>query len=493
MTAQELEGITRLTVYPKSVVTEGGRTYALARSGDEKQLCIESADGDARFEGATHGIAANGSTRVLQICPRSHHNAAALQQVFPWTRPTTLGLKPSVGCGDRLGLATPGHIRAVRDHALIPILPQQSIREMTRTNRTPRDVMFDAVWGVLEEGWQNGFGADADHLKTFEDVDRTVEAGFTFFTIDPSAYVDNDADADDASALREKAERLPWTDLRATLEDLRRLYVGGSHSVGEIAMDFDDASFLRAIVKYSAAVAHTKRMHRHLVESMAGRPFELEMSVDETETPTSVLEHYFVSHELRRLEVSVVSLAPRFVGRLEKGVDYIGELDAFEESLVKHVAIARAMGPYKLSLHSGSDKFSLYPLFAKHAGNLFHLKTAGTSYLEALRAISRIDHALFKQILGFAIERYETDKATYHVSAVLEKVPRPESLANEQLSALLDDFDTRQVLHVTFGSVLTSDRFRDAIYAALGRDEEVHYAAIKAHFDRHLAPFDAIE
>ncbi|HEX7071135.1 MAG TPA: tagaturonate epimerase family protein, partial [Rhodothermales bacterium] len=411
---------------------------------------------------------------------------------FPWTRPVTLGLKPSVGCGDRLGLATPGHVRAVRDHRLVPIFPQQSIREMTRTGREPIDVMDDAVWGVFEEGWRNGFGADADHLKTFEDVDRTVEAGFTFFTIDPSAYVDNDADADDASTLRAKAERLPWDELRTQFDDYRRSYVGISHRIGDEEASFDDESFLRAIVKYSAAVAHTARMHRHLQEQMAGRPFELEMSVDETETPTSILEHYFVASELRRLGVAVVSLAPRFVGRLEKGVDYIGDLTEFERSLVQHVAIARQMGPYKLSLHSGSDKFSLYPIFARLAGNLFHLKTAGTSYLEALRAIARIDAGLFRKILGFAIERYETDKATYHVSAELSNVPSPASLSDAQLPDLLDDFDSRQVLHVTFGSVLTRDEFSGPIRAALIRDEEVHYEAVKRYFDRHLAPFDGL-
>ena len=69
--------------------------------------------------------------------------------------------------------------------------------------------MNDAVWGVFEEGWRSGFGADADHLKTFEDIDRTVDAGFTFFTVDPSAYVDNEADTDDEATLRAKAERIP--------------------------------------------------------------------------------------------------------------------------------------------------------------------------------------------------------------------------------------------------------------------------------------------
>src|SRR3982750_696775 len=96
----------------------------------------------------------------------------------------TLGLGPSFGFGDRIGLATPGHVEALRRSGagIEPIFPQQSIREMARTGRTPTGVMQDAVRGMQEAGWTGGTGADADHLKTTHDVDVTVDAGFTFFT-----------------------------------------------------------------------------------------------------------------------------------------------------------------------------------------------------------------------------------------------------------------------------------------------------------------------
>jgi hypothetical protein len=214
--------------------------------------------------------------------------------------------------------------------------------------------------------------------------------------------------------------------------------------------------------------------------AMGDRPFELEVSVDETETPTSPLEHFFVASELRRLGVRWVSLAPRYIGRFEKGVDYIGDLEAFDIELAKHAAIARALGPYKLSIHSGSDKFSVYPLFARHAGELVHLKTAGTSYLEALRAI-------YREILALALERYDEDRATYHVSADASKVPQPDELADGDLAGVLDLFDGREVLHVTFGSVL--DRYGDRLLVALDAHEEAHYEALKVHFEKHMAPF----
>src|SRR5580692_5915480 len=99
--------------------------------------------------------------------------------------PTVLGLAPSFGFGDRLGLATPGHAASLKrcGSGILPIFAQQSIREMGRTNRTPKEVMADALNGAKAAGFSGQQGADADHLKNPADVDRTAEAGFVFFTI----------------------------------------------------------------------------------------------------------------------------------------------------------------------------------------------------------------------------------------------------------------------------------------------------------------------
>src|SRR5512139_462452 len=102
-----------------------------------------------------------------------------------------LHLTSSFGFGDRLGLATPGHIEAVRGTAIAPIFAQQSVRENSRTGRTPQQVLDEAMWGAFQEGWREPWGADADHLKTTGDVDTFVAAGYTFFTVDPGECVDN--------------------------------------------------------------------------------------------------------------------------------------------------------------------------------------------------------------------------------------------------------------------------------------------------------------
>ena len=168
-------------------------------------------------------------------------------------------------------------------------------------------------------------------------------------------------------------------------------------------------------------------------------------------------------------------------------MDYIGDLDTFAASFAIHAAIARHLGPYKLSLHSGSDKFSIYPIAARLAGGLVHLKTAGTSYLEALRVLAAVQTGLFREIMDLAIAHYETDRATYHVSAQIDRVVDPALIPDDALVSYLEDFDARQVLHVTFGRVLSA--YGDVIKAALRQHEDAHYAALEAHFRRHMTPF----
>jgi hypothetical protein len=361
------------------------------------------------------------------------------------------------------------------------------MRENARTGRSPQQVLDEAMWGVFQEGWREPWGADADHLMTTADVDMCVAAGYTFYTVDPGDHVDNEAHSAPMEVLRDKVHALPWSDLADSPEQLHERYLGAEFDVEGWKIVFDETALARAAAKYGQAVAHTARMYRHLASVMGGRSFELEVSVDETETPTSPHEHYFVANELGRLGVQWVSLAPRYVGRFEKGVDYIGDLDRFDCEMAKHAAIARVLGPYKLSIHSGSDKFSVYPIYAQHAGKLVHLKTAGTSYLEALRAIAAVDPILFREVLALALTRYDEDRATYHVSAQLEKVPCPEELADEDLAGILDQFDGREVLHVTFGSVMES--LGGELLAVLDDNEEAYYEALEAHFDRHFAPF----
>jgi len=478
-----------LNFYPRSLVIHEGVEYGLAQTDNEPRLAVLADSNNpalAAFTGETSPL----QNRTLCLCPLNAHNAAALRAQLPWLQPRPLGLATSAGLGDRLGLATPGHVRAVRavGGGIAPIFAQQSMREMARTGRNPQLVMDNATWGTFQEGWQDGVGADADHLKVPADIDICLAAGFTFFTIDPGEHVDNRAETADLNLLRELAEKLP-----AEVGPGASGLLGKDFVIEGLSIHFDEATLLKAAVKYGKAVAHVAMMYRHLEQAAGPRPFELEVSVDETEQPTSHSEHAYIASELKRLGVRWVSLAPRYIGRFEKGVDYIGTVAAFESDLAGHAEIARHFGPYKLSLHSGSDKFSIYPAAMRQTRGLVHLKTAGTSYLEALRTIAAVNVDLFREIYIFARQRYETDKLSYHVSAKLERAPQPEVVSD--WPGLLEQFDAREILHVTFGSVLTEKttdqkwRFYDRFMDLLRANPEAYANNLEKHFIRHLQPF----
>ncbi|WP_428940177.1 tagaturonate epimerase family protein [Fontivita pretiosa] len=417
--------------------------------------------------------------------------------------PVPLGLSPSFGFGDRLGLATPGHVAAMKraGQGIAPIFAQQSIREMTRTNRTPEQVMADALRAAQEAGWTGPQGADADHLKTEQDIERTAAAGFCFFTIDPSGEVDAHADDYSPSQLAEKfkavAAEVNWIDTYRGRQI--RLPTGTS-------IDLNEAAVLKAAVKYGRAINMTQRLAQHIDATMKklGKPYEIELSVDETPQPTTLAEHWIIADQCRLRGIKLISLAPRYVGEFEKGVDYKGDLAAFERSLADHAAIAHQLGPYKLSLHSGSDKLTIYPSFARLTRGRFHVKTAGTSYLEALRVVLRHDEALFRRIVDFSRSRYETDRATYHVSATLDKVPPPSDIKDatrlEQiyLQRWCDVRGSggftepgRQILHTTFGSVLTDPTLKPQVMQILREHRATYDSILAEHFAKHLSALRA--
>jgi len=419
-------------------------------------------------------------------------------------RPQPLGLQPSFGFGDRIGLATPGHVESMRraPGPIAPIFAQQSIREMARTNRQPEQVMHDALTAAKAAGWTGKQGADADHLKTPNDVDRTAAAGFCFFTIDPSDHVDGSADNYSPSELAEKhAAAIKEADI-AWVE----AYKGQQIKLPTgVTITIDEPTVRRAAVKYGKAVNHAVALARHIaaVNQKLGHDYEIELSVDETPQPTTLAEHYIVAHRCLEQGMKLVSLAPRYIGEFEKGVDYKGDLKAFEKSLADHAAISNLLGPYKLSLHSGSDKLSIYTPFARITKGQFHVKTAGTSYLEALRVVARADTDLFRRLVNFALSRYDTDKATYHVSATLKDGPAPESLSAKQLEAIyIGDWSTvpantgftglaRQILHCTFGSTLTHPEFAPLVRKCLESNQPLYTEVLADHFARHLQALNA--
>jgi hypothetical protein len=486
-----LNNIAHMHVYPQSIVFINQAVFFLGQRNGNKYLGIVSSNinRSTQFEGQQESATIDKLSVNTIIAPTSGQNAAHLRNNLLFLNARTIGLKKSAGCGDRLGLATPGHIRSIRKTQLFPIFAQQSVRENERTGRPPQTVMDDAMWGVFQEGWRNGFGADADHLKTTADIDAFVAAGYTFYTIDPGEHVDNAAETASQEHLRQKVEILPWDLLESTPADLKRTLLGKRIDLKNFSLQITEEELMRAAAKYGRVIAHTSALYRHLVERMNDRPFELEISVDETESVTTIAEHIYIASELRRLGIQWVSLAPRYVGTFEKGVDYIGDLTEFEKYFEQHITVARALGPYKLSIHSGSDKFSIYPVAARLAGELVHLKTAGTSYLEALRTVAEFNPELFREIVSYAIARYPSDRASYHVSAEISQIPAIKTLSDRELPNLLENFHAREILHVTYGSVINHPHLRAPFFETLRLHEEAYSKILETHFDKHFRAF----
>jgi hypothetical protein len=413
------------------------------------------------------------------LCPTTAENAAALTERFDWLRARRIPEdRPSFGFGDRIGTAGPGHLRALRASGVFPVLAQQSVRENARTGRSFAEVLSSAVFAAFREGYTDGFGADADHLKEISDALEAARLGYSFFTCDPGDYV-------------EPVERMSAADVAERFDGFEdadgtvKRYAGRSFGVGEsLVLRFSEEDVMRAAVKYGGAVDHAVRLYEALVAE-CGTDFDYEVSVDETDAPTCPLEHLFVALELRRRGIEFVSLAPRFVGAMEKGVDWRGDFTQFSHDLEQHATIARSIGGYRLSLHSGSDKFSLYPSFARATEGQCHVKTAGTSYLVALEVIARRNPSLFRCLVMHSMAAFAEDKATYHISADPVRIPAIADLPDEELVDLVVAHDSRQVLHVAFGSILQGEH-AEPFRRLLAEHEEEHFAALAAHLGRHI-------
>lgn len=375
------------------------------------------------------------------------------------TEPAVAGLAPSFGFGDRLGLATPGHVAAMRAarSRVVPFFAQQSARELRRTGRSWSEVIGAARMSVDASGWECPFGADADHCKEVADVVGARECGYTMFTLDPSDLIGapDVREGDVEEAVHRHARDHPEDEVRATA----RRWLPVVEHVAALAAEVPPRS-------------------------------DMEVSIDETAKPTTPFEHAFVASELRRREVPFTSIAPRFPGAFEKGIDHRGSLEEFVDALRAHVQVARAWGPYKLSLHSGSDKLRLYGPFARETGGLFHVKTAGTSYLEALRVAGRAQPQLLREIWSCAVAHFDADRASYATTADVAAVST--GLVNREPATLLDDEHARRILHVTFGSVLCDADLAIRLRDVLTTDGGAAYRrALESHFLAHLRALGA--
>jgi len=440
-----------MTIYEQSRRETSGDSLMMIREGN-RDFLFSSADlGFSDAQKKNGGFAA----------PCSAENAAILRQLVPETAPVpVLGREKTFGLGDRLGIAGPGQLAALAGKGVTPVLAQSSIRELNLTRRTFSRVLDAATFAAFRMGWRDGFGADGDHVKTAQEVQYALDTGMTMITLDCSEHIHADARGEAPS-------------------DVAARYADGFTVEGQkLSMSREELN--RAWALYGEALSFAAGIYE---TKIAGKPVDLELSVDETSTPTTPAQHAFVASEMRRMGVKLATLAPRFPGEFQKGIDYRGDLEELEHDMQLHAALAREFG-YKLSLHSGSDKFSVFPVFAKATRGCWHVKTAGTHWLEAMTMVSQKDPALFRQCFACAWEHFQDARAYYHVTTDLTKIPDVAHLTDDRLPALFAQDDFRQLIHITYEFLLRD--YGSRLYALWAAQDDAYFAREEAHTLRHL-------
>ncbi len=369
----------------------------------------------------------------------------------------------TIGVGDRFtqeGEAQLSAVKAAADRgiALSPVW-NKSNREHTIVGTKPQSLRDEADAAVQALGWTAPYFVDADHIN-LNTVDGFIACS-DFFTIDVADYTGKAPAPEVRAAFLEKhaaiigAHTLPLFDepLVITREDLER-----------------------TADKFLWAMSEAGRIHRHIASKKDPASFAIEVSVDETDTPQTPAELLLILAMIADEGIPAQTVAPKFTGRFNKGVDYVGDLAAFEREFDADLAVIsfaiRNFGlpeNLKISVHSGSDKFSLYPiirrLIAKHDAGL-HLKTAGTTWLEEVAGLAQAGGdalEIARDIYATALPRAEELIKPYApvVDINVPELPSAETVHNwtsEQFLAALDhnqscpDYNPqlRQFIHVSF-------------------------------------------
>jgi hypothetical protein len=407
--------------------------------------------------------------------------------------------KFTLGMGDRFARQGRAQLRAVlqageRGLNVCPVW-NKSNREHTIIHSQPDDVRAEADDAVRALGWTGAYNVDADHIG-LETVDAFLAAS-DFFTLDVADFTGRRADG--KSIDRFVHDMTP--------------YAGPLHVPGIVPPLLLGPEAIRAAAgKFLLAIQEAGRIYRRIKEKKGRDGFVTEVSIDETDSPQSPVELLLILAMIAREGIPAQTVAPKFTGRFNKGVDYAGDLAQFEKEFDEDLhVIAFAIAEFglpdtlKLSVHSGSDKFSLYPiinrLIKKHGCGL-HVKTAGTTWLEEVIGLAEAGGEglrLAREIYTGAHGRFDELTGPYAtvIDVKRERLPAPEAVARwsseEYVRALRHDeacpgynADFRQLIHVGFKvAAEMGTRYLDALAA----NEEVIARNVTHNlFARHLQP-----
>ena len=399
--------------------------------------------------------------------------------------------KYSLGVGDRFahqGEAQLGALMQAREDGIdmVPVW-NKSHREHTIIGTAPDNVRREADAAVAALGWGGPYHVDADHIG-LKNVDLFVSSS-DFFTLDVADFTGEAADDDTIRAFVDRYARFEGELAIPGVEPLQITRAG-----------------IEAIArKFLLAVQEAGKIYRHVEGAKGAGNFVTEVSMDETDDPQSPLEMLFILAAIADEGIPAQTIAPKFTGRFNKGVDYVGDLDRFAQEFADDLAvIAFAVKEFglpetlKLSVHSGSDKFSIYPIIGRAiiaAGAGLHLKTAGTTWLEELIGLAeaggdglkiaqdvyRAAHGRFDELCGPYATVIDIDR---------EALPSPDTVdgwGGADLVAALQhdpgcpayDANVRQLLHVGYKvAAEMGARFTNAL--------DAHRSVIARHVTANL-------
>jgi len=407
--------------------------------------------------------------------------------------------KLSIGVGDRFAHQAKAQLHACQLVAAdgIEVVPvwNKSNREHNFIGSEPASVLAAAQSAVKSLGWTKGWHVDADHIRV-ETVDRFLPHS-DFFTIDVADSIGQRAAPETVAAFVDRHPELIGT---ISIPQIDRPFVIARTDIERVAG------------KFLLAVQDAGKIYRYIAEKKGADQFVAEVSMDETDSPQTPPELLVILAALADEKVPVQTIAPKFTGRFNKGVDYVGDLAQFEREFHDDLAvIAHAVARYglpanlKLSVHSGSDKFSLYPIIRRTLPKFdagLHLKTAGTTWLEELIGLAEAGGdglALAKEIYAGAIGHVDEFCAPY--ASVIDidqaRLPTAQEVAgwmSEQFTGALrhdqrhPSFNPsfRQLLHVAFKlAAKKGQRYLELLEA---NEEIVAKNVTENLYARHLKP-----
>jgi tagaturonate epimerase len=403
------------------------------------------------------------------------------------------------GVGDRFGQQGRAQLEAIllARQGGINVYPvwNKSNREHALIGSRPGDVRVEAEAAVKALNWTGAFYVDADHIN-LTTVESFVQAS-DFFTVDVADFVGQSPDAPMVDGLVKAARAFPQ---ELSIPGIDRSFI------------IDEAAVRTAGSKFLPAIQEAGRIYRRIAELKGPDNFITEISVDETDRPQNPVELFLILLMIREESIPVQTIAPKFTGRFNKGIDYAGDLSQFEKEFDEDLAVIRfAVREFglpetlKLSVHSGSDKFSLYPiinrLIKKHNAGL-HVKTAGTTWLEELVGLAEAGGEaleIAKEIYTTAFNRFDELKAPYAPVIDIDpsKLPDPKAVgfwgAEKYVNTLRHVESSpeynphfRQLIHIAFRvAAEMGDRFLEVVKA---NETTVARNVTENLWDRHIRP-----